>query len=134
MGGLPLFVSIWFQIYFTPFIRVLFTFPSRYLFTIDLKEYLALPVSAGKFTQAIHVLNYSGVIIKEIFYFRLQDCYFLWFSFPANLTNKIFFYSSQLNGIIILQPRQIIDLSVWAFPFSLATTKGITIVLFSSGY
>jgi hypothetical protein len=41
---------------------LLFTFPSRYLFTIGLLEYLALPVSTGRFTQAIHVLSYSGTI------------------------------------------------------------------------
>jgi len=29
-GPLPLFVDIWFQIYFTPLAGVLFTFPSRY--------------------------------------------------------------------------------------------------------
>ena len=33
---LPLVVDIWFQIYFTPLAGVLFTFPSRYLFTIGL--------------------------------------------------------------------------------------------------
>ena len=31
---LRLFVSAWFQVYFTPLTGVLFTFPSRYLFTI----------------------------------------------------------------------------------------------------
>ncbi len=41
---------------------LLFTFPSRYLFTIGLLEYLALPVSSGRFTQAIHVLSYSRTI------------------------------------------------------------------------
>ena len=33
---LQLFVDIWFQIYFTPLIGVLFTFPSRYFFAIGL--------------------------------------------------------------------------------------------------
>ena len=31
---LRLLVGVWFQVYFTPLIGVLFTFPSRYLFTI----------------------------------------------------------------------------------------------------
>ena len=44
---LRLLVDIRFQIYFTPLSGVLFTFPSRYWFTIDLSEYLALPVSSG---------------------------------------------------------------------------------------
>ena len=34
IGRLRLFVGIWFQFYFTPLTGVLFTFPSRYLFTI----------------------------------------------------------------------------------------------------
>ena len=33
-GRLRLFVGIRFQVYFTPLVGVLFTFPSRYLFTI----------------------------------------------------------------------------------------------------
>ena len=33
---LRLLVDVWFQFYFTPLTGVLFTFPSRYLFTIDL--------------------------------------------------------------------------------------------------
>ena len=34
VSGLPLFVGIRFQVSFTPLVGVLFTFPSRYLFTI----------------------------------------------------------------------------------------------------
>ena len=45
------FVDVRFQIYFTPLSGVLFTFPSRYLFTIDLQKYLALPVSSGGFPE-----------------------------------------------------------------------------------
>ena len=33
---LRLFVDVWFQNYFTVLIGLLFTFPSRYWFTIDL--------------------------------------------------------------------------------------------------
>ena len=32
--GLHLFVGVRFQVYFTPLVGVLFTFPSRYLFAI----------------------------------------------------------------------------------------------------
>ncbi len=32
--GLHLFVGVRFQVYFTPLVGVLFTFPSRYWFTI----------------------------------------------------------------------------------------------------
>jgi len=40
---------------------VLFTFPSRYWFTIGHRTYLALPVSSGRFTRAIHVSSYSRI-------------------------------------------------------------------------
>ena len=62
---LRLLVGMRFQIYFTPLTGVLFTFPSRYLFTIDLLRYLALPVSSGRFTQAIHVLSYSRAVASK---------------------------------------------------------------------
>ncbi len=62
---LRLLVGVWFQIYFTPLSGVLFTFPSRYLFTIGLRKYLALPVSTGRFIRAIHVSNYSGIQSKK---------------------------------------------------------------------
>ena len=45
--------------------RVLFTFPLRYLFTIGICMYLALPVSSGRFTRALDVPNYSGIEAKE---------------------------------------------------------------------
>lgn len=62
LAGLWLFVSIWFQVYFTPLTGVLFTFPSRYLFTIGRKKYLALPSGFGKFPQNF---TYS-VVLKEL--------------------------------------------------------------------
>ena len=41
-GLLPPFVSIRFQVYFTPLYRVLFTFPSRYWYTIGHKRVFSL--------------------------------------------------------------------------------------------
>ena len=35
-------VSVWFQVLFTPFLRVLFTFPSQYWFTIGLSVVFSL--------------------------------------------------------------------------------------------
>ena len=51
MVGLPLFVSTRFQVLFHSPSGVLFTFPSRYWFTIDRDEYLALPRGRGRFPQ-----------------------------------------------------------------------------------
>ena len=83
---LLLLVDMWFQIYFTPLTGVLFTFPSRYLFTIDLKKYVALPVSSGVFTRAIRVSSYSRTTAIEMLWFRVRDYYPLESSFPARST------------------------------------------------
>ena len=40
--GLHLFVGVRFQVYFTPLVGVLFTFPSRYWFTIGRQVVLSL--------------------------------------------------------------------------------------------
>ncbi len=48
---LPLVVGIPFQVCFTPLIGVLFTFPSRYLFTMVSKEYLGLEDGPPMFRQ-----------------------------------------------------------------------------------
>ncbi len=67
-------------------------------------EYLALPVSSGRFPQAIHVLRYSRIAIKKIFYFRILGYYHLGLCFPANSPNKIFCNFFDINHIATLQP------------------------------
>ena len=49
--GLQPLVSARFQVYFTPLLGVLFTFPSRYLFTIGLPGVFSLPDGPGRFRQ-----------------------------------------------------------------------------------
>src|SRR3989344_4029406 len=88
--GPYLFVSIRFQVYFTALIGLLFTFPSRYLFTIGLERYLALPVSSGGFPQAIRVLWYSRTKTRKIVCFRVRDYHPLGCFFPEASTNKRF--------------------------------------------
>ncbi len=84
---------------------VLFTFPSRYLFTIDLSMYLALPVSTGGFTRAIHVQGYSRVRTKKWCDFRIQDYHLLWLYFPVHSSNHIFCnFSHRKDDVLILQP------------------------------
>ncbi len=89
---------------------VLFTFPSRYLFTIGLKKYVALPVSSGRFAQAIRVLSYSRTI-KKLFRFRLQGFHLLERCFPAAsaITTICNFVSFKMT-IIALQPREFLKL------------------------
>src|ERR1017187_6098920 len=79
---LRLFVDIWFQFYFTALNGLIFTFPSRYLFTIGLLKYLALPVSAGGFPRGIRVSRYSRTETKEMNDFRVRDYHPLGSSFP----------------------------------------------------
>ena len=81
------------MIYFNALTGLLFTFPSRYLFTIDLEEYLALPVSAGGFPQASHVLRYSRIVTEEMSHFHLPGYHRLWLGFPADSINETFFNS-----------------------------------------
>ena len=49
--ALELLVDMWFQVLLTPLTGVLFTFPSRYLFTIEHKIYLALGGGPPRFRQ-----------------------------------------------------------------------------------
>jgi hypothetical protein len=94
---LRLLVGIWFQVYFTALTGLLFTFPSRYLFTIGLQEYLDLPVSSGGFPQAFRVLGYLRAETKKFFYFRLQGCHLLGLTFPGYSANKRFCNFSDIN-------------------------------------
>jgi hypothetical protein len=50
-------VSAWFQVYFTPLIGVLFTFPSRYSFTIGRQDVLSL----GRWSSQIP----SGFLVPQ---------------------------------------------------------------------
>ncbi len=90
------------------------------------KEYLALPDGTGRFTQ-----DFSGPallrILLSLHKLRLRDYHPLWFYFP-----EIFCFMCA-DVYAVLQPRIIND-SVWAFPFSLATTRGISIDFLSSRY
>src|SRR3989338_3234477 len=110
-------VDMWFQFYFPPLTGVLFTFPSRYLFTIDLKKYVALPVSPGEFTRAIRVSSYSriptslrgreadcyvGPTAIEVHRFRVRDYYPLGSCFPASSSNSAFFYSIGFIHAVVL--------------------------------
>jgi hypothetical protein len=95
---LRLLVGIWFQIYFTALTGLLFTFPSRYLFTIGLEKYLDLPVSTGGFPRAIRVPGYLRIETKKVFYFDLRGYHPLGPSFPARSANKKLFNSSAINS------------------------------------
>src|SRR3990167_2381543 len=77
---------------------LLFTFPSRYLFTIGLEKYLDLPVSTGGFPQAIRVLGDLRIGTKKDLYFHLRGYHPLGPSFPARSANKDLCISSAINS------------------------------------
>ena len=90
------------------------------------KEYLALPDGAGKFTR-----DFSGPALLRIpallMFFRIRGYHPLWPSFPELFRFHIRIFAGPTT------PHRSPD-AVWAPPLSLATTCGITIVLFSSRY
>ena len=82
-SGSDSLLALWFQKLFHPPLGVLFTFPSRYSFTIDLKQYLALEVSAPGFKR-----GFSGPALLEdhstnTFSFRVRDFHPVSLSFPG---------------------------------------------------
>jgi hypothetical protein len=98
-------------------LRVLFTFPSRYLFTIGLQRYLALPVSSGRFIRATRVSNYSGTEARELCTFRIQDYYLLGSRFPTRFAMCTICDSPQLNDAPALQPHSCKHEWFGLFPF-----------------
>ena len=76
---LRLTVGIWFQVYFTPLIGVLFTFPSRYWFTIGQSGVLSLGGWSPHIQTGFHV---SRLTQGSQEFLRIQDYHLLWCDFP----------------------------------------------------
>jgi hypothetical protein len=119
------------------------------LCTIGLRKYVALPVSSGRFAQAIRVLSYSRALYK-LHRFRLRGFHPLGRCFPAasanfaicNLSCVLLLHSHTNN---VLQPREftkrlLLRAVVWQIlrfglgSCSLAATNEIPIGFFSSWY
>ena len=106
---------------------MLFTFPSRYLFTIGLSGVFSLT-------------RWSWLIHTEFLVFRTtQDTARLISLTCTRLSLSMVTLSKAFHftPLLILQsynPNIAETILVWARPCSIATTKGITIVFFSSGY
>ncbi len=128
MPGLRPLVSTRFQVLFTPLFGVLFTFPSRYWFTIGLPGVFSLggwcrPIPTGRLrprgtqdTTKPHLFTCTGLSPTPV---------------PASLpvsTSRMRATSWSYN------PAHAVTWTVWANPLSLATTCGITIVFSSYAY
>ena len=77
---LPLLVGIRFQVYFTPLIGVLFTFPSRYLFTIGQLGVLSLGGWSPHVQTEFHVFRLTQGLVS---FLHIQGYHLLWRGFPS---------------------------------------------------
>ena len=107
---LRLLVGIRFQVSFTPLVGVLFTFPSRYLFAIGHQGVFSLGGWSPHLQTGFHVSRLTQGPITAIAYGAITHI--------AGLSRP-FCYTT---------------MSHWAPPLSLATTRGISVDVFSSGY
>jgi hypothetical protein len=85
-------VSTWFQGLFHPPLGVLFTFPSRYLFTIGRLKYLALESGLPSFPQdctCLVVLRIQA-LIRQL---PLRDSHPLWSRFPTRWSARLFSFA-----------------------------------------
>ena len=117
-----------FRVYFTPLFEVLFTFPSRYWFTIGLSEVFSLagwapPIHTGFLVS--RATQDTAKLQKRFVYgiITLSD-----YSFQ-NIPLRFFLAISQSYN-----PDTAKTAPVWAVARSLATTCAITFVFFSCGY
>jgi hypothetical protein len=108
---LRLLVGVRFQVYFTPLIGVLFTFPSRYLFTIGHQGVFRLRGWSPYVQTGFHVSRPTQG---------------LWINSPHTGL------SPALAGLS--RPFCSLIHNHWPDPLSLATTDGISVDVFSSGY
>ena len=140
---LPPFVGTRFQVLFTPLAGVLFTFPSRYWFTIGRKLVFSLAGWSRQFLAGFHVSRDTQEPLEGVWHFHLRGYHPLWPAFPdrsINASSSLVYSVSSLSpgptpNIVVLQPRALLsNRSVWAFPISLATTFGISVDFSSSGY
>ncbi len=91
------------------------------------QEYLALPDGAGGFKR-----DFSGPALLRILIWLqklpLRGFHPLWPAFPNGSSSCLHPTAQSYN------PPMALTIGVWALPISLATTLGIIVIFFSSGY
>src|SRR5690554_707192 len=115
------------MIYFTPLFTVLFTFPSRYWFTIVLSGVFSLNGWSRQIHTGFHVprTTQDTTIYAVLTHTGLS---------PSMAPLSKGFWFILLRMMWSYNPDIAVTMPVWANPRSLATTYGITFVFFSSGY
>ncbi len=91
------------------------------------QEYLALPDGAGRFRRGVSDPALLRIPLDHIT-LPIQGFHLLRLTFPGNSYSVMHIISWSYN------PTMAVTIVVWAIPSSLATTLGITVVFFSSGY
>src|SRR5690606_36942315 len=137
--ALRLLVGVRFQVLFHSPPGVLFTFPSRYSFTIGRQEYLALERGRPRFPR-----DFTCPVVLKVrpgaqHLFRLQGFHLLWLRFPTDSARdpeSPCGVQPATDGLTTpaLQRLYASTRPVWALPLSLATTQGISFDFSSSGY
>src|SRR5688572_28233068 len=80
---LELLVDMWFQVLLTPLAGVLFTFPSRYSFTIGRQVVFSLTRWSWQIQTGLHVSRLTWVPRSATECFCVRDCHALWCTFPG---------------------------------------------------
>ena len=125
--SLYLLVNIGFQVLFHSPPGVLFTFPSRYLFSIGHQVVFSLtewsPLFHTRFLVSRTTLDLSH--LHSVFVYRTLT----FFGLPSQIVLLTLFLA-----LLIIRTPSVLLLLVWALPISLATTLGIVFTFFSYGY
>lgn len=99
-GRLLHIVSKRFQVYFIPLAGVLFTFPSRYLFTIGCQVVFSLIEWSRRIHAEFHVHRITWDTPRRTVHFHAPGSHGLWLIFPNDYANK------QFCHIRVPQPRK----------------------------
>ena len=105
---LRLLVGIRFQVYFTPLIGVLFTFPSRYLFTIGQSGVFSLRGWSPYIQTRFHV---SRPTRRSFCFLPIQGYHLLWRGFPS--TSR---YYKMTIGLIRVRSPLLAESRLISFP------------------
>ena len=117
INGLWLVVSIWFQVLFHSLPRVLFTFPSRYWFTIGHTVVFSLRRWSSYIPTRFHVPRRTLLYLSR-YYFAYRT--FTFFGLLFQYSSTIISFCNSLHR--------------WAVPISLAATFRIAFAFFSYSY
>src|SRR5262249_38587597 len=112
---------MWFQVLWTPLTGVLFTFPSRYLFTIGRSVVFSLTRWSWQIQTGLHVSRLTWVPRSAPCSFRVRGYHALWRAFPGASASFGGSYRGPATPRALSCPGFRL-----VFPGSLATTTGIT--------